>query len=987
MSVSVDFSAHKDLWKSCFLFLPLYVDVPCCGHELVWTWTLLIANMFSSAQDFLLYWVRQRAVVATLRSALINNNNYTNSNILRGREVLIIIVMTGTCIVQVLRWMQVWVLLASDFLAHATTTATATAVQLQVRFDDNHALICPVPTFYNLAFPICTIYDESHYRSAESVSSPSTEPPAASTSPTTAAAQASPSVAAQNVDVNDDSPLDNANFLSFEDWKKQNLAKIGQSADNVGGKRQGSDIGQERRAQARPINNALDSLGDDAEIELNFDGFGSESSQPTPWESGSSNENANAEGESSADSDSADNVSAVGRRKDAGTTCKERFNYASFDCAATVLKTNPECSGSSSVLIENKDSYMLNECRAKDKFLILELCDDILVDTIVLANYEFFSSIFHTFRVSVSDRYPVKADKWKELGIFEAKNTRAIQAFAVENPLIWARYLKIEFLTHYGSEFYCPLSLVRVHGTTMLEEYKNEGDSSRSDEEIMETAEEVGRPVEAEQESHVQEHEVFDNSTARAISPVSEPLKNTSPLNVGVLEMAALEFSILETCAADYSAIEAHDTPNQTNVKTSVSASGSANTTVVTPSDSKASAAREQTSGTETNIVSRSEGQDTPARGPGADSSTMRTPSASGEDSTSTVEPTKVTPSTPPSPNPTTQESFFKSVNKRLQMLESNSTLSLLYIEEQSRMLRDAFSKVEKRQMAKMNTFLEELNTTVIDEIRNLHLVYQSLRTIVLDDFEHQQREVSTAASQLAILTNELVFQKRMTALSSVLIMILFALILFPRGSGIVGGIDFHSMIPWSPRPGSSAKVSRIPSTGPSSPGLDSETATPLSINPPKKTHRRQCSNALSHKSIRDLRECTNQLAHSSEDLQFTGYDGNGRFRSLSELSDSDINKIPYTPFSSDLQHMLGYDSAHIGPQINVAKETSASPPSISPLPDLAQDRPVSSPPVLNGTGLIPDSNHMNNDLQGNEIDSGSDSDDSIEPFPPFPTD
>lgn len=946
--------------------------------------------MFASAQDFLLYWVRQRAVIAALRSALVNNNNYTYSNILRGREVLIIIVMTGACIVQVLRWMQVWVLLASDFLAHAT--ATATAAQLQVRSDDTHVSTCPLPTFCDFAFPICTIYDERDYRDADYVSTPPAEPSVTSASSIAAAAQSSPPPAAQDADINDDSPLDNANFLSFEDWKKQNLAKIGQSADNVGGKRQGSDIGQERRVQARPINNALDSLGDDAEIELNFDGFGSESAQPTPWESGSPNENANVEGEPSADDDSADGVSAVGRRKDAGTTCKERFNYASFDCAATVLKTNPECSGSSSILIENKDSYMLNECRAKDKFLILELCDDILVDTIVLANYEFFSSIFRTFRVSVSDRYPVKADKWKELGIFEAKNTRAVQAFAVENPLIWARYLKIEFLTHYGSEFYCPLSLVRVHGTTMLEEYKNEGDSSRSDEEIMETAEEVGKPVEVEQQLPVQEQETFDNSTVPIVSPILEILKNTSPLNASVLELAALEFSILETatCAADYSAVEAHEIPNQTSVKATVSASGSANTTVVTSSDSKASSEREQTTNSETNKASRAESQDGTVRGSGADSLTTRTSGASGEDSSSTMEPTKVTTSTPPSPNPTTQESFFKSVNKRLQMLESNSTLSLLYIEEQSRMLRDAFSKVEKRQMAKMNTFLEELNTTVIDEIRNLHLVYQSLRTIVLDDFEHQQREVSTAASQLAILTNELVFQKRMTALSSVLIMILFALILFPRGSGIVGGIDFHSMIPWSPRPGSSAKVSRMPSTGPSSPSLESETATPPSINPSKKkTHRRQCSNALGHKSIKDLRECNNPLAHSSEeDLQFTGYDDNGRFRSMSEFSDSDINKIPYTPFSSDIRHMLGYDSVRMVPQINVAKDTTASSPSASPLPELAQDRPVSSPPVLNGAGLTPNSNHVNkDDLRDDESDSGSDNDASTEPFPPFPTD
>ncbi|KAM9904645.1 hypothetical protein OXX69_007475 [Metschnikowia pulcherrima] len=39
--------------------------------------------------------------------------------------------------------------------------------------------------------------------------------------------------------------------------------------------------------------------------------------------------------------------------------------------------------------------------------------------------------------------------------------------------LIWAQYLKIEIVSHYGNEFYCPNSLVRVHGKTMMEEFKD----------------------------------------------------------------------------------------------------------------------------------------------------------------------------------------------------------------------------------------------------------------------------------------------------------------------------------------------------------------------------------------------------------------------------------------------------------------------------------------------------------------------------------
>jgi len=44
--------------------------------------------------------------------------------------------------------------------------------------------------------------------------------------------------------------------------------------------------------------------------------------------------------------------------------------------------------------VENKDSCLLNKCGAEQKFFIMELCDDILVDIVVLANFESFSSMY-----------------------------------------------------------------------------------------------------------------------------------------------------------------------------------------------------------------------------------------------------------------------------------------------------------------------------------------------------------------------------------------------------------------------------------------------------------------------------------------------------------------------------------------------------------------------------------------------------------------
>ncbi|KAK8199508.1 UNC-like C-terminal-domain-containing protein, partial [Phyllosticta capitalensis] len=440
-----------------------------------------------------------------------------------------------------------------------------------------------------------------------------------------------------------DSALDTANFLSFEEWKKQNLAKAGQSPDSVG---QGRGAAGSQNRKHRPDTDVSSGLEAKA---VGADGTAKE-------------------------------VPANGRprSKDAGKTCKERFNYASFDCAATVLKTNPQCKSSSSLLVENKDSYMLNECAADNKFVIVELCDDILVDTVVLANFEFFSSMFRTFRVSVSDRYPVKLDRWKELGVFEARNSRDIQAFLVENPLIWARYLRIEFLSHYGNEFYCPVSLLRVHGTTMMEEFRHQEEAARGEDDPEEIMESEGEAI-------------------KAIPSIS--------------------------------------------VVASTSSDGVSNGTDATPLPSKTSP--------------------------------------------NTGETARQTATQPQNAAPTTQESFFKSIHKRLQMLESNSTLSLQYIEDQSRILRDAFAKVEKRQLGKTEKFLDHLNITVMAELREFRQQYDQLWQSTVIELENRreqhQREMLAISTRLTLLADELLFQKRMAVVQSTLILLCLGLVLFVR--------------------------------------------------------------------------------------------------------------------------------------------------------------------------------------------------------------
>jgi hypothetical protein len=735
-------------------------------------------------------------------------------------------------------------------------------------------------------------------------------------------ASATPEQSAEQ-DHDADSLLDGANFLSFEDWKKQNLAKVGQSAENVGGRRPVA-AGKDDRRQPTGINNALDSLGDDSEIELDFGGFGAETPQASPTTWGTHIPSRGAGHAESADGRGIVDVHAqdalqrdASRRKDAGTTCKERFNYASFDCAATVLKTNPECKGSSSVLIENKDSYMLNECRAQNKFLILELCDDILVDTIVLANYEFFSSIFHTLRVSVSDRYPAKPDQWKELGVYEARNTREVQAFAVANSLIWARYLRIEFLTHYGHEFFCPISLIRVHGTTMMEEYKHGESSDHAEIEELEASEVNQLPGNVEPKRVVVPTE--EVALPLEISPKADEICPNFP-SEPVSPFVGLSDG--ETCGlTDGTPIATPSTPGtttQTNppakeTATAAVGTGASVTNTGPPISHKAAEESRKPGDSAKVAVTSPDGSIMPSepdqQNP-TDTVGKATTNLKEEQNNPPPESTRPTNTQPPSSNPTTQESFFKSVHKRLQMLESNSTLSLLYIEEQSRILRDAFNKVEKRQLAKTSTFLENLNVTVLNELREFREQYDLVWKSVALEFEHQRMqyhgEVHSLSTQLGVLADELVFQKRVTVIQSIMVLCCFAVVLFSRGSAS-NYMEF---------PGVQRMVARSYSLRSSSPifASASPSASPGSIRPTSSYRQ-----------------------------------NGGHRRNLSDSSDQDSASptaayAPPTPTSSSARETEADEP------IKAEHKQPASPESIS-VPTLLtpHPRPHSTPPVMNG--------------------------------------
>ncbi|KAH7193394.1 UNC-like C-terminal-domain-containing protein [Fusarium flagelliforme] len=583
-------------------------------------------------------------------------------------------------------------------------------------------------------------------------------------------------------------------FMSFEDWKEMMLRETGQDPRDLHAR-------NTKPRDRTPPDMGHAGLGEEDEISLNFDSYldnaGDKKERPSDLDQ--------AKGDGTG---KAIVYEAIHGSKDAGKTCKERFSYSSFDAGATILKASPGAQNPRTILVENKDSYMLLQCSAKSKFVIVELSDDVLIDTVVLANFEFFSSMFRHFTVSVSDRYPVKMDKWKQLGMFEARNSRDIQPFLVKNPQIFSKYVRIEFLSHWGNEFYCPVSLLRIHGSRMLDSWKElKDDDSNPDDEAEEapqalpSKEEVSKPPEPQ------------------VAP--EPIKSTLIEKAPFCEVGATSqlFVVPSVCLVSL---------NQTTYTTS---NNSSSVEVTSAAPTPSSLEDREQKGPSTQHTPRSEHpvsdeptssvlaktaspSATPAISPtspssisssNAESISNPTSQTSSSKPISTPSSSTTPPSIKPSPantvnakkgttgtvsgapaSPTVQEGFFKAISKRLIAVETNLTLSLKYVEDQARHMSETLQRTEQKQISKANLFFEELNRTVLTELRSAREQYDQIwqSTVIALESQREQsnREIVALSSRLNLLADEVVFQKRMAIVQAVLLLSCLLLVIFSRG-------------------------------------------------------------------------------------------------------------------------------------------------------------------------------------------------------------
>ncbi len=110
-----------------------------------------------------------------------------------------------------------------------------------------------------------------------------------------------------------------------------------------------------------------------------------------------------------------------------------------MDSGAKLLASSRNTQKAKSILQVDPDRYVVADCGTDPTWLIIQLSEDIVLDTFSLANLEHYSTGFRDFQLLGSSKYPT--DKWILLGNFRLAKSHGIQEFTLHRPE-WTRYLK-----------------------------------------------------------------------------------------------------------------------------------------------------------------------------------------------------------------------------------------------------------------------------------------------------------------------------------------------------------------------------------------------------------------------------------------------------------------------------------------------------------------------------------------------------------------
>lgn len=148
------------------------------------------------------------------------------------------------------------------------------------------------------------------------------------------------------------------------------------------------------------------------------------------------------------------------------------FNFASADAGARVLAASRAVVGAKNVIQDSVDRYLLTPCTSgfeQARWIEIELSEDVILDTVEVGNFEFYSSSARNVVVLGAGTYPPA--QWNVLGVFGYTDVRTLQSFRIQKRVV-TRYLRIMFVGKQGQEYYCPVSTIRALGKNLIADWK-----------------------------------------------------------------------------------------------------------------------------------------------------------------------------------------------------------------------------------------------------------------------------------------------------------------------------------------------------------------------------------------------------------------------------------------------------------------------------------------------------------------------------------
>jgi Sad1 / UNC-like C-terminal len=251
------------------------------------------------------------------------------------------------------------------------------------------------------------------------------------------------------------------------------------------------------------------------------------SESESPESSDLSHDAANTPSMESTVTSSESNETSAKRSEGADNSKHVAVDYASKSAGAMILDSSANFKGSSNLLNTDRDMYAIVPCAESTKYVVIGLSEDILVKQIVIANYERYSSHMKDIRILSSATAAVGSNDWIDLGTYTTTIGGAqAQTFDLIKPM-WARYLKVEFLSHHGNEFYCTVSQISVFGSTVLQGFHEQWDEDSM--QRNQTPEESTNNAMTPDGSNAPPHDT--DSTDDVHATKQEPMRSDLPLN------------------------------------------------------------------------------------------------------------------------------------------------------------------------------------------------------------------------------------------------------------------------------------------------------------------------------------------------------------------------------------------------------------------------------------------------------------------------